>query len=90
MYLCELLNDDDKEDIKPAKFLIRIMGGRVLSKEDEATTFGLMKPSIGCQTINYIVQAMRGEGPKIYGVFEGGRIEEFIQSWVLIVKALII
>ncbi len=33
-----------------------------------------------CQAINYVIQEMRGEGPNIYDVFEGGRVEEFIES----------
>lgn len=61
------------------RVLIRQYGGNVL---DGAEFRSLMSP-LSWQLLIFYELSKRGIGPKLLGVFEGGRIEEFISSHTL-------
>ena len=83
LFVCEIHQQDDgiHETDCPLKILVRLYGGNVLPKDaptrilDETT-----------ETMVFYGLGMKGLGPKLYGTFEGGRLEEFIESSAISVK----
>lgn len=58
------------------KFLVRLYGGKMVDKDD------IVKAG-KCETgegIVFFANGLHGLGPKLLGVFDGGRVEEFIAS----------
>ncbi|XP_037031603.1 choline kinase alpha-like [Bradysia coprophila] len=62
------------------KFLIRLYGGKLIEKDDIIKA-GKCEASEG---IVFFVNGVKGLGPKLLGVFDGGRIEEFVPSHQLV------
>lgn len=60
------------------KFLIRLHSGKLHERGSEVITLDLCT-----QTLIYFENARLGNGPRIYGTFEDGRVEEFIPSHTL-------
>lgn len=58
------------------KFLIRLYGGKLIEKDDVVKA-GKCETSEG---IVFFANGTMGLGPKLLGVFDGGRVEEFIPS----------
>ncbi|KAG4067963.1 hypothetical protein HA402_010649 [Bradysia odoriphaga] len=61
------------------KFLIRFYGGKLVSENDPIKA--------DCceveETLVFYAMGLSGLGPKLYGAFDGGRVEEFIPSHML-------
>ena len=79
LYLCSLPDDIKLKENEPRKVLIRIHGDIVDKKQRfyEAIIFTLLSE--------------RGIGPKTYGIFYSGRIEEFIPvSWVFFTECIVV
>lgn len=68
---------------EPASVLIRHFGRTKEIEEPPATTTTLSATE---QAVIYYEMGKRGWGPKLYGVFPGGRLEEYIDSHVLTAK----
>ncbi len=58
------------------KFLVRLYGGKVLEKDDVCKD-GKCEATEG---IVFFANGIEGLGPKLLGVFDGGRVEEFVPS----------
>lgn len=58
------------------KFLIRYYGGKLVEKDDICKA-GKCEASEG---IVFFANGIKGLGPKLFGVFDGGRVEEFVPS----------
>ena len=69
---------------EPRKVIIRFLGGAGLlnDKNDFAKHGFVVNTEVG-EALIYQQQSMTGDGPKLYGVFPGGRIEEYIPSHTL-------
>ena len=69
---------------EPKKVLIRFLGGAGLvnNKNDLADHGFVVNTEVG-EALIYQHQSMTGNGPKLYGVFPGGRVEEYIPSHTL-------
>ena len=68
VYTCENLAGGD-----PEKVLLRFYGGNLIDETDPGRA--LPKAS---EVLIYCKMGELGLGPKIFGIFEGGRVEEFI------------
>ena len=69
---------------EPRKVLIRFLGGAGLVKDkNEFADHGFVVNTEVGEALIYQHQSMTGNGPKLYGVFPGGRIEEYIPSHTL-------
>ena len=75
------ISNDARE---PRKLIIRLLGGAglVKDKNDFAQHGFVVNTEVG-EALIYQHQSMTGNGPKLYGVFPGGRIEEYIPSHTL-------
>ncbi|XP_037037664.1 choline kinase alpha-like [Bradysia coprophila] len=58
------------------KFLVRLYGGKLI-ENDDIVKAGKCETSEG---IVFFANGIQGLGPKLFGVFDGGRVEEFIPS----------
>ena len=83
LFICEnkmLVSNASKSE--PSKVLLRLMGGKILdnkyAKDNILATHGEV-----VESLHYVLMSQANLGPKIYGVFSGGRIEEFIPSRIL-------
>jgi len=74
--------DNDDELVK--KFLIRLYGGKVIGG-DESKYLTLDRST---QILIYYLCGEIGCGPKIYGSFNGGRLEEFIPCRLMVTDDL--
>ena len=72
------------ESREPKKLIIRLLGGAgfVKNMNDLAQHGFVVNTEVG-EALIYQHQSMTGNGPKLYGVFPGGRIEEYIPSHTL-------
>lgn len=61
------------------KFLIRLYGGKLIATDDP------LKPVGGevKETLVFYALSLAKLGPKLYGSFDGGRVEEFVHSHML-------
>ena len=57
------------------KFLVRLYGGRLMTDDEPAKTLSPTE-----EALIYQAADLAGLGPKLYGVFDGGRVEEFVAS----------
>ena len=80
LFICEnkkLTANPSKSE--PSKVILRLLGGKMMdnkySDENIFETHGEV-----VESLNYVLMSQANLGPKIYGVFSGGRIEEFIPS----------
>lgn len=77
MYVVEHVAASESNPIK--KFLIRLYGGKLVTENDP------IKPVGGeiKETLVFYAVGLAGLGPKLYGSFDGGRVEEFVYSHML-------
>ena len=68
IYVCENLSDDH-----PSKVLIKLYGGKLIGPDVPYRTLTEAGEVLVCYTMGEL-----GLGPKLFGVFKGGRIEEYI------------
>lgn len=67
---------ETSNDNPTKKFLVRLYGGKLVEKND------ILKAG-NCESSEGILSfanANQGLGPKLFGVFDGGRVEEFVPS----------
>lgn len=77
MYLVE---DVSSSELNPRKkFLVRLYGGKLVTKNDPIKPEG----GEGKETLVFYAIGLAGLGPKLYGAFDGGRVEEFVYSHML-------
>ncbi|KAG4073901.1 hypothetical protein HA402_014106 [Bradysia odoriphaga] len=77
LYLVEDTSTSTSNPIK--KFLVRLYGGKLAPKDDP------IRPEGGevKETLVFYAIGLAGLGPKLYGSFDGGRVEQFIPSHTL-------
>ena len=68
---------------EPRKVLLRFYGGNVLGDNKRQLVQYLPMNSEVEESMLFMEQSMTGCGPKLYGVFTGGIVQEFIQSHTL-------
>ena len=80
-----IVNNNKKNDCKFNRVILRHYGGNAFHLDQDYETNGSTMIKLPEVEETLIVQAMssRGWGPKLLGVFPGGRIEEFIPSHTL-------
>ena len=61
-----------------SKFLVRLYGGRLVADDEPAKTLSPTEEALIFQAND-----LAGLGPRLYGVFDGGRVEEFVPSHTL-------
>jgi len=77
LYICEDIGQSQSSNPKHVrKLLIRLFGGKVFDRE----TNPLRRLNDSEEAIIYFEQGRSGNGPHIYGIFKGGRVEQFIPS----------
>ena len=69
MYLCSLPEETQSEDGEPTKVLLRIYGQIIKENPETVVT----------DSVIYGLLAEKKLGPKLYGVFTGGRVEEYVK-----------
>lgn len=77
MYLVENISTSKTNPTK--KFLIRLYGGKLLEENNPIKTEGGEIK----ETLVFYAVGLAGLGPKMYGSFDGGRVEEFVPSHML-------
>ncbi|KAJ6645404.1 Choline/ethanolamine kinase [Pseudolycoriella hygida] len=77
LYLVEDISTSTENPIK--KFLIRLYGGKLIPENDP------VKPAGGeiKETLVFYAMDLNKLGPKLYGSFDGGRVEQFLPSHML-------
>lgn len=78
--LC-LVEDKSNKNANPIKqFLVRLYGGKMFENDDILVTScgGEVK-----ETLAFYAIGVAGLGPKMYGAFNGGRVEQFLPSHTL-------
>ncbi len=69
--------DEDDEDSEPADVLLRLYGGGPDDTDQSLTSY---ITSHVIDNVVFTILSERGLGPKLYGVFPEGRLEEFIHA----------
>lgn len=69
MYLCTLPEGYEAEGKEPTKVLLRIYGQIIKENPETVVT----------DSVIYGLLAEKRFGPKLYGVFTGGRVEEYVE-----------
>ncbi len=77
LYIVEDISAATPNPIK--KFLVRLYGGKLLTEDDP------IRPEGGeiKETLVFYAVGLAALGPKLYGTFDGGRVEEYVASHVL-------
>lgn len=78
LYVCEDISNTSKCPDVPGKLLIRLYGGKLWKFEDSFRTL-----TEASEVLLFHHLGQLGLGPKLLGVFKGGRLEEFISSHTL-------
>lgn len=78
LYICEDTTNSSTCPECPSKLLIRLYGGKVCTPEEPYRT---LNESGECLLFGKFGEL--GLGPKLFGIFEGGRLEQFIPSHTL-------
>lgn len=73
-------NEKDSSD-GPTSVVFKKYGGNIYTQQAKEMGFKINSQLV--QSLIFYEQAKRGWGPKLYGLFEGGRIEEFIDCHTL-------
>lgn len=73
------MEDISKSNNEITKFLIRLYGGKVENLNDASEG----KSNETKETLVFYAVGLAGLGPKLYGTFDGGRIEEYVESHML-------
>ena len=69
MYLCSLPKGLEPEGDEPGKVLLRIYGQIIKENPETVVT----------DSVIYGLLAEKKKGPKLYGVFTEGRVEEYVE-----------
>ncbi|XP_037051721.1 choline/ethanolamine kinase-like isoform X2 [Bradysia coprophila] len=77
LYLVEDTSTSTSNPIR--KFLVRLYGGKMLTEDDPLKPEGSQVK----ETVVFYAIGLAGLGPKLYGSFDGGRVEQFIPSHML-------
>lgn len=83
IYIVENASIPMKCAIEPHSVLIRIFGGDFIPNKEEVVQFGFHMNSEVEESLIYQQASLSGIGPKIYGFFKGGRVEEYVRSHCL-------
>ncbi|KAG4074125.1 hypothetical protein HA402_014330 [Bradysia odoriphaga] len=77
LYLVEDTSTSKSNPIR--KFLVRLYGGKIVTGDDP------IRPEGGevKETLVFYAMDLAGLGPKLYGSFDGGRVEQFVPSQML-------
>lgn len=75
MYIVEDISNTSNDNPNK-KFLIRLYGGKLVEKDDVCKA-GNCEASEG---IVFYANGIKALGPNLFGVFDGGRVEEFVPS----------
>jgi choline/ethanolamine kinase len=75
LYLCENKSKNELPDGVPRKVLMRYYGGKLLDKDSEFRNGGEAE-----EVLVFYTMSQLGQGPKLYGVFEGGRLEGYLEK----------
>lgn len=67
----------------PSKVILRHYGGNVFDLQNSLAENNFIKNSETEEVMIFFEQSERGQGPKLYGVFPGGRIEEYVENHTL-------
>lgn len=78
MYLCAIPDDMEVEGGEPRKVLLR-MYGQIIQENPE---------TVVTDSVIYSLLAEKGMGPKLHGVFTGGRVEEYLHVCIVILSLL--
>ena len=73
--------EESRKGEEPKKVILRLMGGKIIdkySKDNILATHGEV-----IESLNYYLMNGAKLGPKIFAIFSGGRIEEYIPSRIL-------
>lgn len=70
MYMCSIPEGMKTEGEEPRKVLLRIYGQIIQENPETVVT----------DSVIYSLLAEKGMGPKLHGVFTGGRVEEYLKS----------
>ena len=68
LYVCSLADEISTKDGEPRKVLLRIYGLYIVEEPDKILT----------DSVLFALLAEKGMGPKLFGFFTAGRIEEYI------------
>ncbi|KAI1294955.1 Choline/ethanolamine kinase [Halotydeus destructor] len=79
LYVVELVTKDEESKV-PTKVLFRKIGHTFIFEDDLNTSVGLAE-----QHLIYFHCGQIGLGPKIYGIYDQGRIEEFLYGRIMTV-----
>ncbi|KAG4080130.1 hypothetical protein HA402_008201 [Bradysia odoriphaga] len=77
LYVLEDISSSTSNQTK--KFLIRLYGGKLVNEDDP---FKQDRCEVN-ETLVFYAISLAGLGPRLYGSFDGGRVEEFVPSHVL-------
>lgn len=81
LYIVDNINEDIRCDIN--RFLLRLFGGRGTLEDMKENGQNLVTLNNESQVMLFHAFGVKGYGPRLYGSFEGGRLEEFVPSRVL-------
>lgn len=74
--MCEDTTTDNRSQAI-AKFIIRLFGGKLVADEEPLKVLSRQEESLV-----FLANSVANLGPKLYGVFDGGRLEQFVPSTV--------
>ncbi|XP_037027687.1 choline/ethanolamine kinase-like [Bradysia coprophila] len=77
LYVLEDISSSTSNETKT--FLIRLYGGKLVNEDDPFKTDSCEVN----ETLVFYAISLAGLGPRLYGSFDGGRVEEFVPSHVL-------
>ena len=81
LYIVE--NKSEKVKNEPKKLILRFYGGNFFGDDKRALSKDLPMSSEVEESLIFYTQSKNLNGPKLYGIFPGGRVEEFISSHCL-------
>ncbi|KAI1299619.1 Choline kinase alpha [Halotydeus destructor] len=73
IFICENKGNDDSVADEPKKVVLRLYGGKALDSQRSSTDNKLD------EILVYYAMSNLGLGPKLYGVFPGGRLEQYLE-----------
>ncbi|KAI1299665.1 Choline/ethanolamine kinase [Halotydeus destructor] len=75
IFLCENQGGDNSIPDEPKKVILRLYGGKICEVDHVRRTGGVMEEVLVFYTVSNL-----GLGPKLLGVFPGGRLEQYVES----------
>ena len=74
-------DEDEDPSLGPSSIVYKKYGGNIYEKQMQQVGFRVNKPLV--QSLIFYEMSKRAWGPKLYGLFEGGRIEEMVDCHTL-------